>query len=121
MREREPGHGFFGPPSGKPDRPLVEAALLLAAFFALTLLAFAPRGSSGSFFLPLFSGRADHGQLHTHRLHALRHLVARRHGRIRPKATARLGHSQGALRAGGAFAMMTLAALFFSASGSRTP
>jgi uncharacterized protein len=42
MREREHGGGPLGPPRGDPKRPLIEAALVLAAFYASAFLRLAP-------------------------------------------------------------------------------
>jgi membrane protease YdiL (CAAX protease family) len=121
MREREPGPGFFGPPSGKPDRPFVEAALLLAAFFALALLAFAPRGGAGSFFSPFF--QAELIMVNCIRIVFTLYVISSRDGmaafglrRLRGLDTLK-----GLFAAGGAFATMMLLALFFSAIGLSNP
>jgi membrane protease YdiL (CAAX protease family) len=54
MREHEPGTDPFGPPRGEPERPLVEAAVVLAAFYISAFLRFAPRAAPDFFASPAF-------------------------------------------------------------------
>jgi uncharacterized protein len=54
MREHEQGAGRSGPPRGEGERPLIEAALALAAFYASAFLPFAPRASAHFFASPAF-------------------------------------------------------------------
>ncbi len=54
MRDHEQGAGRLGPPRGEPERPLAEAAIVLAAFYASAFLPFAPRASPGFLASPAF-------------------------------------------------------------------
>jgi uncharacterized protein len=54
MREHGVRSRFFGPPRGEPRRPLLEAAIVLAAFYASAFIPFAAREDAGRIASPAF-------------------------------------------------------------------
>jgi uncharacterized protein len=121
MREHEQGAGPLGRPRGGPDRPLIEAALVLAAFYASAFLPFAPRASASFFASPAFHfGLIAVNALRAFLLLCLmasgEGLSAFDLGRFR-----RADPLKGLLTASGAFAAMVPPALLFPLLGITNP
>jgi membrane protease YdiL (CAAX protease family) len=121
MREHEPGTGIFGPPRGEPDRPLVEAAVVLAAFYVPAFLRFAPGASPGFLASPAFHA----GLIAVNAMRALLvlYVIATGDGLAafglgRPRGIDPL---KGLLAALGALAFIVPAAFLFSSLGLKNP
>jgi len=111
----------LGSPRGEPRRPLIEAALVLAAFYISAFLPFAPRASAGFLASPAF--HAGLIEVNILRSFLLLFLMASGDGfeafglkRFRPADTLK-----GLLAALGAFAVMIPPALLFPLLGITNP
>jgi uncharacterized protein len=121
MREYERGSGLFGPSRGEPERPLLEAALVLAAFYASALIRFAPRGDESPIASPSFHwGLASVNAL---RILFILFVMAKAEGLAafdlrRPR---KIDPLKALLAAIGAFAVIALPSLLFSLFGLKNP
>jgi uncharacterized protein len=121
MREHEPGTSIFGPPRGEPDRPLLEAAVVLAAFYISAFLRFAPGAAPGFLASPAF--HASLIAVNALRMLLVLYVIATGDGLAafglrRPRGADTL---KGLLAALGAFALVVPASFLFSSLGLKNP
>jgi len=121
MREQEQGGGLPGPPGGAPRRPLLEAALVVAAFYASAFIPFASREGAGRIASPAFhSGLIA---VNASRILLVLLVMSRAEG-IRAFDLERLRRTdplKGLLAALGAFAIIAFPTLFFLLLGIANP
>jgi uncharacterized protein len=121
MREHEPGASPFGPPRGEPDRPLVEAGILFAAFYLTAYLPLGPAFTAASIASPAYHAamaaiNAPRALLALYIMATTDGLAAFGLGKLR-----RSDPLKALLAALGAFAAIVPAALLFSALGITNP